>query len=141
MVEEENPMQMVYFMLEDNGKPVFGGDLLGLSGQILKGNRDLFETLNIGGEIHDAQAALFVNLMAFMADNPGIDQDQNLLFFILSAHINNNQLNGFTNLRRGKPYAGRVVHGLHHVFDQVFEVWGKISDRFGLPAKEGVGKF
>jgi len=99
------------------------------------------ETFDIGRQIHDAQAAFFIDLVSFMADYARIDHDHGLLSMLKFTHIDNNQLDGFADLGRGKPDTGGIIHGLGHVLDQFFKACIEISYRFCLLTKDGIRKF
>ena len=69
MINEEDAIEMIDLMLENDGKPFICCYFPGCPILILIGDGDFFEALNLGYYFRNAQAAFFVNLTAFMADN------------------------------------------------------------------------
>ncbi len=87
------------------------------------------------------EAALFFVLLAFALDDLRIDEDDLVVGVLLEADVDDGEALREADLRSGEADSLRGVHGLEHLFDQLFSLSSKTvtgSPRF---ASTGSGYF
>ena len=132
MIDEQGPAQVVYFMLDDTGKPVFGIKGNGFTVKILGLYMDFLESLNLGFVFKHAQAALFPGDAAFSFGNDRVDKGDEFLFFFVFADIDDNDLFKHADLVGRQAYPRGIIHGFTHVGRQLFQGLVKNGDRPGF---------
>jgi hypothetical protein len=78
-------------------------------------------------------------LLSFYADYLGIYQRDSLRGILATGTIHYEEPLGHTDLRRCKTHPASLVHGLEHVFDQLFQLSIKVSYRFANLEQNRIG--
>lgn len=121
MVQKENAVQVVDFVLEGAGEEFFAGDFKGVAFDILGLDGDVGGAADIFAEAGDGQAALFADLLALLLGNLGVDQDEAGGGVFAGRGIDDGELPADVDLGGGKADAAGGIHGFKHVVDELAE--------------------
>jgi hypothetical protein len=102
---------------------------------------DLGRTLDLLIVFRDRETAFLVDALRFR--RPGdlrIDEDLRLLLVVLLGKVHGDDTDRLADLDRRQPDAGRVVHRLEHLFDQLADAVVDLRHRLGHLPKTLVGE-
>ncbi len=133
-VGEEDAVEVVDFVLEDAGEPAFGGDFDCLATHVLTFDHDFCGAPDIvAGVARDAETAFAAKFLAFGFRNFGVEHS-NLAIFIFG----DEDADGLSDLWSGEADALGGVHGIEHVFDELWERWVEVMYFLRFLAKDRV---
>src|ERR1035438_1332350 len=89
---------------------------------ILRADGDALGAAHLLAETGNAEAAFFAHLLAFDLDDGGVDEDELILRALAVRDIDDGDLPGKADLRRGQADALGRVHRLEHVRQELIEV-------------------
>ena len=92
--------------------------------------------LDFLGDAGEREAALGGALLALLADELGVDEDVELARLVLGGDVDEEDAVRLADLRGGQADAGRGVHGLGHVVDELLDLGG---DRLRARPSAGAG--
>ena len=114
---------VVDLVLQAGGEQPFGVDFPRVALRIEVTHLHPRRPLHLLVIFRDRQAALLVGaLFLRRPDHLRIDEDQRLLRLVLLGEVHGDDPQRHADLDRGEPDAGRVVHGLEHVLDQLADL-------------------
>jgi hypothetical protein len=115
---------MIDFVLECFRQEACGLHIEDFTRPVLGPHLDLSCALHLLGKIRDAETPLFLDGGPFRGDDFRIDQHEKGMAVsgvLPRAQVDHRQLERNPHLVRGKPDAGRCMHGLYQVLDQAVQ--------------------
>ncbi len=121
VIDEENAVQVIDFVLEGAGQKLLTGKLDALAVLILR-----FHDLPCGAgnglaETGDAEATFFAGLLSFAEDDFRIDDDDLVGLVFAQADVDDRDLLAEPDLRSGQPDAFGGIHRLEHIGDRLVQ--------------------
>ncbi len=96
-------------------------------------------TLDLFGHAGKRQATLAEALLAFLRDDLRVDEHAQIARLVLAGDVDHEQAQALADLRRRQAHAGRGVHGLGHVLDQLADAVVDRGDGLGFLAQPRIG--
>ena len=135
------PLSVVDLVLQANGQQPARLQLLLLAVEVEILHPHLRRPLDVLVEFRDREAALLVHaLLVRRPHHLRIDEDALHLVVVLLRQVHGDDALGHADLDGGEPDAGRLVHGLEHVGDELLHLRVDLLDRFGDEPQPLVGE-
>ena len=140
MVDEQHAVQMVAFVLHDDGRKIrqLLVDLVPI--EVLRLQAHALVTRHVGPVVErNGKAALLLagHLFPFQGKT-GIDDHARAAFLLLRAVIHDQHTDIAPHLRRGQPHAGSGVHGFHHIGGKLPDFRRYFLDRLTFQLETGI---
>ena len=87
----------------------------------------------------EREAALGADRLTGAHDDLRVDEDAQVARLVLGGDVDDEDAMGLADLRRREPHAGRRVHGLGHVVDELLEGRSHRGDGLRFVAEPRVG--
>jgi len=136
-VDEQGAVEVIEFVLDHPGVIALRLETQGLAVDVLGFHPYLGIAGHVAAILPDAEAALFVDLLALALDDFWVGQHDQLPGCILGRDVNDAELQGDVDLRGGQAHARGVVHGFGHIGHQLFKFGTEIGYRLGRVLENG----
>ncbi len=127
-VEKQFAVEMIHFMLKRACQQLPAFDGAYLTRPVHASDHGSHRSRHGGIESGNAEAALFLELHAFLLDEFRVDEDQQIVGLVAEREIDDENPERHADLRGGEADARRGVHRLDHVVDQRLNVFGQLAD-------------
>ncbi|MOA10989.1 hypothetical protein D3C78_1309030 [compost metagenome] len=127
-------------MLDAHRQQALGDQLEGLAVAVQRLDPDLLRAVDVLVEAGHRQAAFLV-LVHLLGERFELGVDEHPRLALVLGQVHHHQTLVHVDLGRGQADAGRRVHGLEHVVDQLAQGVVHRGHRLGEGAQAGIGEF
>jgi hypothetical protein len=139
VIDHQHAVEVIELVLHGDGEEAFGFELEGLAVAVLGADAHRGGALDLLGHAGEREAALGADRRAAAHDDLRVDEDAQIARLVLGGDVDDEDAMGLADLRRGEADAGRGVHGLGHVVDELLEGRSHRGDGLRFVAEPRVG--